>query len=559
MDFVNKAYAQLADVFKTMTPGSRIAVGLLLAAIVVALVYLFQYQVTSGDEYLLGGRPFYGDELTRAEAAFAKAGLNGSQIADGNRLRIPRGQKEKYLAALAESSALPADFYKYLDEAAASDNPFSSTKSLEMRRWNAKQKELALIISQMRGITAATVQYDEATSRGALRGQSQKTAMIAVKTIAGELDEEQIRAIRNIVGSSYAGLDRNHISINDITSGRTYTGVEDAAGSQDSLYAIYKQRFERDWKQKLQDQLSWIQNAIVNVNVQLDPEVEDTTQQVTLDPKPITLSSSEYQKDASTTSREPGGRPGAVSNDVNGNKPLTVTAGASAPETQSNESRSEVENLPGHTVTRTRKDRLVPTYVTAAIQFPMSHVLATWRQLHPTPAGQTPKEPDPADLDKIKTELKTKIEETARNLLPPFATGTNPYPHITVTPYDDLKGDEIPAPSTASQAGDWLADNWRTLAMVGVGAFCLLTLRSMVKSTATAPQPAAAFAVAEELHPPRLHVEPADEETDEQPEKMLRRRFELSGPNLKQELQELVKEDPDAAATILRNWIGDAA
>ena len=115
MDFVNKAYAQLADVFKTMTPGSRIAVGLLLAAIVVALVYLFQYQVTSGDEYLLGGRPFYGDELTRAEAAFAEAGLNGSQIADGNRIRIPRGQKEKYLAALAESSALPADFFKYLD------------------------------------------------------------------------------------------------------------------------------------------------------------------------------------------------------------------------------------------------------------------------------------------------------------------------------------------------------------------------------------------------------------------------------------------------------------
>lgn len=556
MDFVNKAYAQLADVFKTMTPGSRIAVGLLLAAIVVALVYLFQYQVTSGDEYLLGGRPFYGDELTRAEAAFAKAGLNGSQIADGNRIRIPRGHKEQYLAALAESSALPADFYKHLDEAAASDSPFSSTKSLEMRRWNAKQKELALIISRMRGITSATVQYDETSGRGSLRGQAQKTAMVAVQTISGELDEEQIKAIRNIISSSYAGLHRNQISINDITSGRTYAGADDSGGSQESLYASYKKEFERDWKQKLQDQLSWISNAIVNVNVQLSPEIEDTTQQVTLDPKPVTVVSSEYQKDSNTTTREPGGRPGAVSNDVNGNKPLTVTAAASSPESQTNESRSEVENLPGHTINRKTKPPLVPTFVTAAVQFPMSHVLKTWRQTHPTPAGQTPKEPDQAELDKIKGDIKTKIEEIVRNLLPPFSQGTNPYPHITVTPYDDLQGEEIAAPSIASQAGAWFADNWRSLAMVGVGAFCLMMLRSMVKSTAAAPAPAAATEAAET---PRLHVEEEEEESASEPEKVLRRKFEMGGPNLKQELQELVKEDPDAAATILRNWIGDAA
>jgi flagellar M-ring protein FliF len=559
MDFVNKAYAQLADVFKTMTPGSRIAVGVLLAAIVVALVYLFQYQVTSGDEYLLGGCPFYGDELTRAEAAFAKAGLNGSQIADGNRIRIPRGKKEQYLAALAESSALPADFYKYLDEAAASDNPFSSTKSLEMRRWNAKQKELALIISRLKGISSATVQFDETTSRGSLRSQTQKRAMVAVQTLAGELDDNQIKAIRNIVVGSYAGLKSDDVSINDITSGRTYSGVEDAGGSQESLYALYKQRYEQDWKQKLEDQLSWIQNAIVNVNVQLSPEVEDTTQQVTLDPKPITLSSTEYQKDQSTTTRELGGRPGAVSNEVQGNRPLTLTAGASAPETQSNESRSQVENLSGHTFNRKAKAPLSPNFVTAAIQFPMSHVLKVWRQTHPTPAGQSPKEPDPAELDKIRNDIKTKIEEIARNLLPPFATGTNPYPHITVQSYDDLKGEEIPAPTVASQAGTWFADNWRSLAMLGVGAFCLLMLRSMVKSTAAPTPIATAVASEQDLDHPRLHLAEEEEEIDAEHEKVLRRRFEISGPNLKQELQELVKEDPDAAATILRNWIGDAA
>src|SRR5687768_17274356 len=245
MDFVNKAYAQLAELFRSLSPGTRIVGGLLIAAIAVSIVYLFQYQVSSGDEFLLDGRPFSSSELTNIETAFAKAGLSKSQIV-GNRIRIPRGAKDLYLAALADNNALPADFYKHLDEATAADNPFSSTKSLELKRWNAKQKELALIISRMRGISSATVQYDESSPRGSLRNQPQKTAMVAVQTISGELDEEQIKAIRNIVGASYAGLSRSQISINDITSGRTYTGIEDASGSQESLYAAYKQNFERD-------------------------------------------------------------------------------------------------------------------------------------------------------------------------------------------------------------------------------------------------------------------------------------------------------------------------
>ena len=92
MDFVNKAYAQLSELFRSMTPGTRIAAALLLGVIVVSLVYLFQYQGSSGDEYLLDGRPFSGSELTAIESAFAQKGLAKSHV-EGNKIRIPRGQK----------------------------------------------------------------------------------------------------------------------------------------------------------------------------------------------------------------------------------------------------------------------------------------------------------------------------------------------------------------------------------------------------------------------------------------------------------------------------------
>jgi flagellar biosynthesis/type III secretory pathway M-ring protein FliF/YscJ len=39
----------------------------------------------------------------------------------------------------------------------------------------------------------------------------------------------------------------------------------------------------------------------------------------------------------------------------------------------------------------------------------------------------------------------------------------------------------------------------------------------------------------------------------------MRRKLSTKGPNLREELRQLVKEDPDSAANVLRGWIGEAA
>lgn len=81
----------------------------------------------------------------------------------------------------------------------------------------------------------------------------------------------------------------------------------------------------------------------------------------------------------------------------------------------------------------------------------------------------------------------------------------------------------------------------------------------MIRSPAVLPRPAAAHA--ESHMGPRLAVMESDTESTEEaePEKVLKRRFQTSGPDLRAELQEIVKENPDAAANILRSWIGEAA
>src|SRR5215469_10012762 len=100
MDFLNKSFAQIAELFRSMTPGARITAGLLLAVVVVSAGYLFTHQVTGGDAYLLDGQHFSTSELESMQAAFGKAGLGSFEV-DAGRLRVPRGMKAKYMAALA--------------------------------------------------------------------------------------------------------------------------------------------------------------------------------------------------------------------------------------------------------------------------------------------------------------------------------------------------------------------------------------------------------------------------------------------------------------------------
>jgi len=557
MDFVNQAFAQMTELMRSMSAGTRIATALLLVLVILSAVYLFQYQVASGDEYLLGGRSFSQSELTAIEAAFSKAGLGKSQIV-GSQIRIPRGKKELYLAAIADGNALPADFYKYLDDAIKADNPFSSARSLEMRRWNAKQKELSLIIGRMNGIQSATVQYDEETRRG-LGQQKQKTAMVALQTSSGQLDEEQVKAIRNVVASAYAGLDRRNITITDL-SGATYGGAigPDGLPEDESLYAAHKARYERWFQGKIQKQLGYIPGVIIGVNAELNPEVLRNTTNVKFDPKPVTVATKESSKEQTSHAPLVAGRPGAQSNGV-GNSPVALQQGTSSGgESQTTETRSDIQNVPGHDTTLTQFAPLVPRKITASIDIPASYYVEVWKKRNPQPADKPAKQPDPAEIATIETETKNRIKETVRNLLPDVDKGTNPYPHIVVESYTDLPRVAATPPTLAASANTWLAENWQTLAMVGVGLLSLLMLRSMVRSPARASSamPATAAPPAQ----PRLaaHEPPADED-DLEPVRVLKSRFSMTGPDLKSELREIVKENPDAAATILRSWIGEAA
>jgi flagellar M-ring protein FliF len=185
-----------------------------------------------------------------------------------------------------------------------------------------------------------------------------------------------------------------------------------------------------------------------------------------------------------------------------------------------------------------------------------SYFEEVWRARNPTPPGEQPKQVDPQQIEKIETVEKKNIQDLVAQLIPkPNSTVQEVTPLVTVMTFQHLPTAQVTPPSVADKAMFWLGQYWSTLGMIGLGAVSLIVFRSMVRSAPVAEParaasaPVAAAPVGEEL----LAGEPEQQEAAAR----LKRRAK-SGPSLRDELVEIVKEDPDAAANILRNWIGSA-
>src|SRR5262245_55367814 len=145
MDFLNKAIAQVGELFRSMTPGARITSSLLLAVVVISLGYLFKQGTAGPDAFLFGGTALSDGELNRIEVAIAKARLAGWSR-EGNRIRVPTGQQAAYTAAVADADALPRDFNTILENTLGKAGPWESSQATRERMKIAKQAQLSEIV-----------------------------------------------------------------------------------------------------------------------------------------------------------------------------------------------------------------------------------------------------------------------------------------------------------------------------------------------------------------------------------------------------------------------------
>jgi flagellar M-ring protein FliF len=557
MDFLNKTFAQAADLFRSMTPGARITAGLLAVLVVISLGYLFQHQTAGPDAFLMNGEPVPASCLPAMEAAFAKANLSTYTI-DGARIRVPRGQQGAYMAALAEGKALPPNFGSALAKALDAGSMFESPEKGRERRKTALQEELSLILRSMNGIENAFVLFDTEPRGGLGNNEKLVTASVSVKPLGTEnLDESRVSAIRYCVAFGIGAKPENVVVTDLNEHGRVYHGDLQNGGAGENQYLAAKQEHERVLKAKILDALSFISGLTVQPTVELDKERTTRTQSLKVDPKTVPLRTTEKSVTRTREGTSGGGRPGFQGQ---GNTPASLASAGAGTSKGSHEeeenSSSTAENVP---VLREQIEKesvgLTPKRATVAVGVPSSYFEKVWRERNPVKEGEEPKTPDAAALAAIGEEVSSLIRKHVATLLTPLLP-PEPEPDmtklVTITTFQDIKPGAIPGPSTWQNVLAWLSTHWSTLGLIGLVLAGLAMLRSVVRGGGTEPATMSARIAA------TPEDAPAEKESAELVAARRLRRLAAGGPSLRDELSGLVTEDPDAAANILRTWIGQA-
>ena len=544
MDLLNRAYSQLYNLSRSMTPGGRLTAGLLAAAVLLSFGYLFTHEVSSPEVDLMHGVPVAASQLPAMEAALAEANLK--YVVRGTSIYVPRGQESDCRAAVAKARALPPALGNAQREAATNGSLFDIGSQRERDRMKiAKQDDLATAICKMSGIESALVVFEE--SKGGGFAEKVVTAAALVKPAgAGQLDETTVATIRNLLAGAIPAKPEN-VTVADL-NGRTWYGNSDDAGGATNLYRSLKQSYEQDLKAKVLNTLGrFIPNVTVDVNVVLDRERIIRTKQYQRalegagDRQENVISSRMSDQQAHVSSQTP-----ASTQRPNVAAALDALWGGSASPNASPEPDSFVGSR-----MQVEKESLGPTPISAkvAVGVPVSYFKKVWAERNPSIPGQPDKTPDSAALDQICAEVTEKIQRHVAQLLPPTDGVTDAATLVRVTPFQDASQEPSPA-SFGQNALAWAAQSWGTLSMIGLGLVSLLVLRSMVRSAPlqeSPPTKALDDSLADEV---------AGDERVEPSHGRQRRHVRTGGPSPREELSALVEKDPEMAVHILSNWIG---
>jgi flagellar M-ring protein FliF len=551
MDFLNKAFAQIRDLFLSMTPAARITTALLLAVVVISLGYLFTHEIAGPDVYLLSGEMFSDRDIDNMRIAFAQEGLNGYEI-EGNKVRVPRGRRTEYLTALAKHNALPEDFDEILTKALSSSSPFAPPSQREALQKADRERFLSRTLSTWPEIERAYVTY-ETRKRGGLSRDVLCTASVQVKPRGTDpLDPAVISSIRTTVVKSVPGLKPEDCAVIDINAGRATLGGPDNPGNpMDDAYIAEQHYYEEKYKKDVLNALG-IPGATVTAFAVLSNEKLHQEQEVKYDPKgSAPLQTSETTSEKSSESGAPAGRPGYLAQNTARSLATATAKGTSETETQS---ESNQQNLVSTTKTLTETRGHMLERVAVTVTVPTSYYEQVWRRDNPPKEGEEAKEIQQSDLEPIRTRTEAQIKGLVATIIPPPKDGSDPKSLITVAEFPDLPSPPMPEPGLAQNVFAWLGDSWSTLGLIGLALFSLVMLRSMVRS-APASEPGRKLLAAPSIEGGEEEESAADRAAHERKLK----RFSGSGASLRDELSDLVSEDPDTAANILRNWIGTGA
>ena len=496
------------------------------------------------------GVPVAADQLPVMEAALAKANLKGYEVR-GTSIFVPRGQEAAYMAALADAKALPPNFGAALTPGRQRRHAGSSSvRSGNNECKIAKQDDLGADHRQDARHRACLCALRRRQQARGFQGKSDHGH--------GLRQAGRLRPTRRSAGLGHSpSRGRGHRRPETgkrhrlrPQRRRTWYGnaEDDAGGAEGNLYISVKRTYEQDLKAKILNALCYIPNVTVESSVELDRERRPASSRT----------NTRRRRIGRTAASGPRARQGQPDQPLGSRFPAAEhghgaqgSAGRRASEGPEPERRTPVSQRAGGEGER-RPDADPGQGVGGRADQLLQEGLAGAKPRRARPA---PKTPDQAALDQIRIEESAKIQRHVAQLLPSTESAAKAAELVTVTTFQDIPVAEPPAPGFQQERAELGAavvedvghdrlgvDQSAGIAVDGPrAAICgrgraggrrrapTVGRRRMAGQATTGGHPSSAR--------PRLLRRP-------------------DAGRSRDELSELVEDDPEAAANVLRSWIG---
>jgi flagellar biosynthesis/type III secretory pathway M-ring protein FliF/YscJ len=452
-------------------------------------------------------------DLSAAQAELSRFGIRSEFSTGSNDLLVPRDRRERAMLILNAARLLPngLDHYAFLGE-----TDFTSTEPQRFERIRVQVEELLRqTVQAMDGIGQASVRITPASREILFRpGSGQNKASVTVDLVGqSELTPQQVQSIASLVSASYPNLKAEDVFIHD-TAGRPYVLRGDAQLTNDRFKL--RRQVEADFEDKANRALAGF-HAIVAATVEMRLIDEATHSITTFQPD-----GSEPHTAYLETSRERrGSRTERGTAGIRAESQNTNRTDEGRGETGNTEERSQLlerKALDEETRSELERMKLVIDYGASSLAVSLPEEIA-------------------------ESERHPAIRDSAANLVS-RATGIAPDRiAIEFTPRAPIAKDGAMVNSLLT--GGWLGEPGR---LAGYAVLLVLII--------------AAFWVLNGLVKKTAPVAPADAEDDDTGEEEFTLpdlprpgRANLESNLIYEKVNELVDDNPEAAANLLKRWI----
>jgi len=539
MEALKRTFDQFLDLFRTLPPSQRGTLIVLPLVVVAAFGILIFRDSSSSNVPLSWGKTFTTDELGNAEQTLQDAGLDEFRR-EGQRILVPRKELDRYNAALLEGGSLPAGWAAELEKQTAKEGWSSTARKSQTQRDIALSKGLKLMIRAAPDIHDAEVIMARTERRSFHRNGPNVTATVSVRPRSGrELSMRRVRSLREAVAAAVPGLQTKDVVIFDQIQGTAYTPEQEDDPFNSSLLARINE-FTQLYQKRISDALDYISGVVVTVNVDVDNIKSSVEQTRSVDPDKtvstlITEQTTEKTANQSRSRAEGG---------VNANRPKDLRAlGSNAKQQSTNETNTTTVNVPWVSLENKELIGAMPKAVHVAVQIPESYYRGVVAIKEGLTEGETDeskkafRESVDAALEAQKQQINQDVRTTVAKAIGAAADASDV---ITVGSYIPIQTETEPIDVPLTETLGTAVSRWG--GAVGLALFALWALRllnrSMPKVTEGEPTESPILA---------MHDAEEDEPDEDEPQTPVN--------SERDEIQAVVRDNPEMAAAVLGKWI----